>query len=234
MKGSCRRASCLRVVAVAAAASFVCVWHPGIALAQDPGRIRVSAGVRWTGETPVGSMDATETGGNAPVRYRLFATDTSLVRSIGVDTAVGLQLSRAIDAELSASYGAPELRTRIRADAEGIPDAEAVEAVGQLAIEASLLVHVTAWSLFGRATPFVSVGGGYLRHLHEGRTLAETGAIYHAGGGVTIILRSGGRGLLKGTGLRADARAVVRKGGVAFDDDPRVAPAIGLSLVARF
>jgi len=215
-------------------ASFVCVWHPDIALAQDPGRITVSAGVWWMGEMPVGSMDATETGGVAPVRYRLFATDTSLAPSIGVDTAVGLRLSRVIDTELSASYGAPELRTRIRADAEGIPDTEAVEAVGQLAIEASLLVHVTPWSLFGRATPFVSVGGGYLRQLHEGRTLAETGAIYHAGGGVTIMLRSGGRGVLKGAGLRADARAIVRKGGVAFDDDARVTPALEAAWFVRF
>ena len=221
------------MLAFAAVASFVSVWHAGVAVAQTPGRINVSAGVKWTGETSAGSMDATETA-PTPARYRLFATQTALVPSTGVDTAVGVRVTRAIEAELSAGYAVSDLRTRIRSDAESIPDAEAVEAVSQLSLEASLLAHFGRWALFGRATPFVSAGGGYLRHVHEGRTLAETGTIYHAGGGVTLPLRSSGRGLLKGTGLRADARAVVRKGGAAFDDEPRVAPAVGLSFFARF
>lgn len=220
-------------LAVGALAALGIVSHAGVAHAQTPGRIVASVGVRWTGEAAAGAMDATETAPTSS-RYRLFETETALSPSAGLETSVGVRLTRAIEAELSASYATSDLRTRIRADAESIPDSEAAEAVGQLSLEASLVVHVPRWTLFGRATPFVSAGGGYLRHLHEGRTFAETGVIYHAGVGVTLTISSDGRGVFKATGLRADTRAVVRTGGVAFDDDPRVAPAVGLSLFARF
>ena len=48
-----------------------------------------------------------------------------------------------------------------------------------------------------RLAPFVAGGAGYLRQLHEDRTLAETGQIYYAGGGARYWLRGGhgtGRG----------------------------------------
>ena len=197
------------------------------------GRVDLSVGARWTGETSVGAADATETAA-AGNRYRLFTTDSALVSMVGVETRVDVRLTRAVEAEVAASYGARDLRTRIRSDVEGVPDTEAVEKVGQVSLEASLVVHLTRWPIARRATPFVTAGGGYLRELHEGRTLAETGAMYHAGGGLTMMLRSGGRGLLKAAGWRADARAVVRTGGIVFSDELRVAPAVGLSLFARF
>ncbi len=41
-----------------------------------------------------------------------------------------------------------------------------------------------------RVRPFVTGGGGYLRQLHEGETLAVTGQFYEIGGGVKITLAS--------------------------------------------
>jgi hypothetical protein len=220
------------LVRIGAAFLLASAVPAGTAAAQE-GRLVAGVGVRWLGKMPSGAVDATETAPNS-TRYRLFATDTVLASAAQIDTSVGVRLTRAIEAEVSASYGSADLRTQIASDVEGIPDAKAAETVNQLALEASLLVHLARWAIAGRATPFATAGGGYLRHLHEGRTLAETGSIYHVGGGVTLLLGSGRQGWLKGTGLKVDARAVARAGGVAFDERPHVAPALGVSFFARF
>lgn len=229
LRGTDPKARALRVVSIV----FLSLGVTSGSARAQPGRINVGVGVRWTGEMPAGTVDATETAPSS-ARYRLFATETVLTPSSRLDTTFGVRLTRALEAEIAASYASSDLRTRVGSDAEGIPDSEAVEAVNQLSVEASVLVHFARWAIAGRATPFATIGGGYLRHLHENRTLAETGSVYHAGAGVTLMLSSDGRGWLKATGLRVDARAVARIGGVAFDDDPHVAPAVGASFFARF
>jgi hypothetical protein len=85
-----------------------------------------------------------------------------------------------------------------------------------------------------RIVPFVGGGVGYLRQLHDGRTLVETGSAYHLGGGADMILRSAAQGVVKSVGIRADARAELRSGGVAFDDGTHAAPSFGVQLFVRF
>jgi hypothetical protein len=61
----------------------------------------------------------------------------------------------------------------------------------------------------------------------------ESGRLFHAGGGVTVPLRTqAGAGTT--VGVRADARAIVRSGGVQFDDDVIIVPAAGVSVLFRF
>jgi hypothetical protein len=61
---------------------------------------------------------------------------------------------------------------------------------------------------------------GYLRQLHEGRLLVETGTTVHFGGGVHYWWRTGGRGR-RPLGARGEARVVRRSGGIEFNDRGR-------------
>jgi hypothetical protein len=84
----------------------------------------------------------------------------------------------------------------------------------------------------GRLAPFVEAGAGYLRLLHDERTLVETGRTYEAGGGIKYAFRAATAGV-KAIGLRIDARAVARTKAGIFDD-PRISPAGGASIYLRF
>ena len=79
-----------------------------------------------------------------------------------------------------------------------------------------------------RLAPFVSGGVSFLRQLHEDRTLAETGHVYHAGGGARYFLR-GGRASGRALGLRGDARVNFRRNGIDFDNTMRTYSTFSLS-----
>jgi len=194
-------------------------------------RVEVGGGVRWVGGAALGDTDATlgtASGGS----FAQFASASELGAAVAVEGRVGVRLSRALQVEASVSYGTAELRTRLDSDVESIPDVTVSESIIRYTIEGTLVASLDRWRR-GRVTPFVSVGGGYLRELHEGRTLVETGRTFHAGGGVNVPLRSSRSGA-SAVGIRADARIVVRSGGVLFDDEPVVAPAAGASVFFRF
>ena len=80
-----------------------------------------------------------------------------------------------------------------------------------------------------RLRPFVIGGGGYLRQLHEERTLVETGQLYYFGFGARYWLR-GGSGTARAFGLRGDLRANLRRGGIDFEDKNRVFPTLAVHL----
>ena len=199
----------------------------------QPGRFEIAAGGRWAAPVSMGAADATETAPNG-TRFRLFASESSLGSAAGFEGRVGVQLTAALQLEGSASHATPALRTRIRSDAEGIPDVTLAEAVNQWTIEAALVAHLARWRFGTRSVPFLSVGVGYLRQLHEGEALVETGQTYQAGGGVSVLLKRTGGGRLKSAGLRLGARAAVHTGGGGFDSRVRVAPIVDASLFARF
>ena len=80
----------------------------------------------------------------------------------------------------------------------------------------------------GRAlAPFVSGGAGYLRQLHEDRTLVETGQLYYAGGGARLWLR-GGHDRTRPIGVRGEFRFTVRRQGIDFADKTRAYPTFSL------
>ena len=65
----------------------------------------------------------------------------------------------------------------------------------------------------------MTVGAGYLRELHNGREVVQTGQSGQAGGGIKVLLSRSQRGLVRTVGLRADARLCVRRGGIEIDED---------------
>lgn len=217
-------------------ALLLCLLVPAAAAAQPseplPGRLEVALGGRWTGALSFGGADALETrasGGS----FTLFTTDTELTASTAAEARLGMRMSRTVQVEASAAYAVSDLRTHISSDVEGIPDVTASESLMQFTFEGAVLAHLDRWRLGRRTVPFVSVGGGFVRHLHEGRTLVEHGGTYHLGAGVRYPLATRGAARVKAIGLRADVRAVVRIGGAAFDNRARVAPAFGASMFLR-
>jgi hypothetical protein len=80
-----------------------------------------------------------------------------------------------------------------------------------------------------RVTPFVVGGAGYLRQLHEERTLVESGQLYYAGGGARFWLR-GSATSSRSLGLRTDVRVNIRRRGIDFDNAVRVYPTVSALL----
>jgi hypothetical protein len=199
----------------------------------DQGRFELSLGALWTGGESYGSQDAsltTSTGGS----IRLFSTSSQLNSAAGLEVRFGGRVAAHIDAEVAASYATPELRTTISGDLEAAGSTVAVEPVQQFIIEGAAIIKLTRWRPRPSLRPFVSVGAGYLRQLHDAKTLVETGQTYHVGGGAKLGLVSRMDGRLKEIGLRMEARACIRSGGVALDDRAHTTAAITAALFARF
>jgi hypothetical protein len=218
----------------ASGVTLACCLHAAPLWAQRAalGRYELSAGPTWIGAATLRSQDATLTGSDG-ARYRLFSTSSELAATTGISVRFGGRLAGVVDAELSGSYGRPLLTTTVTADAENAATLAISDAVHQFAVEGGALVRL--WQRSTRVQPFATAGGGYLRQLHEGNTLAETGRLVYAGGGIKIPLvsRSAGARFTQ-LGVRVDVRAVIRSGGIGLDDGQHVAPALSASLFARF
>ena len=221
-------------IATLAAWSALFVCSPAAFAQSGPpaSRLELGVGVRWIGVEPLGTRAATETtgaGGTSP----LFSTTSELSAAAGIDGRVGVRLTRFLVAEVEGSYSKPELRIAVSADAEGAAPITATEAIQQFTIGGSAVWYVPVHQS-PRFAPFAIGGGGYLRQLHASGTLVDTGSFYHAGGGMSTLLSSGGRWHSKGVGIRADVQAFIRSNGVAFDGGSKVSLATGASFFVRF
>jgi hypothetical protein len=199
----------------------------------EQGRFELSIGALWMGGESYGSHDAsltTATGGS----IRLFSTSSELDSTAGLELRFAGRVAANIDAEVAASYATPELRTTISGDLEAAGSTVAVETVQQFIIEGAAIIKLTRWRPRPRVLPFVSVGAGYLRQLHDAKTLVETGQTYHVGGGAKLAMVSRRDSRLKEIGLRMEARACIRNGGVALDERSHTTAAITAALFARF
>jgi len=204
------------------------------AQAQQParGRISIAGGLEWMGGSSFGAANADEitaSGAGAP----LFATSSELTASAGAAVKIGVRLTRLFEIEADGAYLRPSIATRVTADSEGAPDVTATDRLRQFTVEGTLVYTLGRWRT-RKLRPFLAGGGGYLRQLHEGDTLSESGRIFSAGGGARIPLATRSRGRLAAYGIRADARAVVRTKAAALDGGSHLSPSIGVSLYASF
>ena len=200
---------------------------------REAGRFEIGIGARWTGGVSLAPVAAAEStpGGTA---FSLFTTRTTFGSAVGVEGRLGARLTSWLHIEAAASYGRPQLTTSITSDFEGAPSTSAAESLMQLRVEGGVLVPVNRWRIGTRALPFLAAGGGYLRELHEGQTIVETGRSYYVGGGLHYAVKVRPAGRFDTIGLRLDARASIRNGGVSLDGPTHVAPSLGASLFARF
>ena len=220
---------------IAAAVLVVAAAAP--ALAQDEGpalrprRFTVSAGLVMFGGYDVGSGAATlrrSDTTSTPGTLTLFNAAGSLTSAPGVEARIGYTLSRALAVEFGASFSRPVVAVDITGDSEaGGTVRLADQRLQQYLLDVRALWQIAQLGLGSRARPYVVGGGGYLRQLDIDRVNAETGKIFHLGGGVRYWLRGAdARG--RAMGLRAEAVLQARSGGVDFEGVTRIAPVVSV------
>ena len=197
-------------------------------------RVTVTGGVTWSGSYPVGTRSAllrSSVVGPSPPPFTLFSAASTVKSIAGVEGRVGFTLARNLAVEVGGAFARPRISVAISADPERASQTLEGEALEQFIIDAGAVWQLPA--RFGRARPFVTGGAGYLRQLHQDRTMVETGQVYYAGGGLRYWLR-GGSGTGGSVGLRADARAVWKKDGIDFENRARTFPTVSAFVFFEF
>jgi hypothetical protein len=226
-------ASAGRAVLLAAA-----LWSCGIsdAFAQSDSplsaaRFEVGGGARWLGTTGVGGIAAEESGnGTGPVT--LFRTESSLNGKVGVELRAGVKVAGPVRLETSFAYHLAELAVSATADREGAAPVTATETLRHFQFEGGVLFQPDRWRL-ARTRFFASGGGGYVRDLHQQKTLVEGGWTSYVGAGLLQPLTERPPRLTM-IGLRLEARFVTLARAAALDDRVHGAPAAAASLFVRF
>jgi hypothetical protein len=219
---------------VGTAALLLSAPHASAQAADPPGRLEIAIGAVWSGGVPLGARDANETTGSGGT-FRLFSSSTDLGSVSGLEGHIGLRVMSRLEAEASGSYGKPDMRTRVDNDFEtSNAPLTITDTVKQFTIGGAALWYPRVPRLSGRTRVFVRAGAGYLRQLENDGALIVTGRTYDAGGGLKLALASRPAGWLKGIGARLDARALVQRKGVIFDNRTHVSPAVGASVYVRF
>jgi hypothetical protein len=202
---------------------------------QTVAHVELEVGGGLIGGAALGASDA-DLRANAQARqpFRLFTAESRFVRAPALLVRAAVPLGGRFGLEGGMTWGRPEIRTSLTADAEGAPPLASVERINQFVFDASLVWMLGTVRPGQRLIPFVSGGAGYLRQLHEGRTLIEHGQTYHAGGGIKYWLFTRTGGLLRSAGLKGDARLQLLSGGITFEEGPRSHVAISGSLFVGF
>ena len=188
-----------------------------------PGRgsIEIGGGGSWAPGFDMGERQAELTRSGTGDRFDLFSAESRVSGFPGVHARLGFYLSRSVSIEGGVRYAKPELTVRLSGDAESAADETASETASHYIFDGSLLYHfVDASFAGGRGVPFVSGGGGYIRELHEGHELVETGTEYHATAGIKYWLGSGRRRL----GLRGEVGFSARDKGFDNEEGRRTGP----------
>lgn len=187
------------------------------------GSIEVTAGGGWAGgfDVTTEAAELTQAAGNDA--FDLFTSDGHVDGFPGGYARLGLYLTRTVSIEGGIRFARPTLSFELAGDAESAADATATETLSHYVFDGSLLLHFPNASFAGgRAVPFVSGGGGYLRELHEGSELVETGDEFHATAGLKVWL-TGGAGRRR-FGLRGEVGVTSRGGGFEGEDSRRTLP----------
>lgn len=185
----------------------------------------------WVSGYPIGDADAelrSNATGLTPPPFRLFSSRSDLGSAPVVSARVGFTVTPRLVVEAAGSFGMPRVGVEISQDVEAGNRRLEGERLHQYLFEGALLWHLPM-RLGSRARPFVVGGGGYLRQLHEERTLVESGQVYFGGVGARYWFR-GGAGRQRSFGLRGDLRANLRRGGIDFENKTRVFPTVAVHL----
>lgn len=200
------------------------------AFAQAPtARVEVSGGFRGAAPIRFEPVPATQTtlgGGTLSV----FETRSELAASPGAVVRVGVRATSAWWLESSFAVSATRLATRVTRDRDVAP-VTIRETISQYTIEGRVVRRLPGGGR--RLTPFICGGGGYVRLLHDDRTLAEDSWSAHGGGGFdyqfsTSALRSAR------PGLRVDGRGQLLPRRAALDDRSHVVPVFEATFFVRF
>lgn len=218
---------CVSILVASTVAHAQSMQSPGL----RPHRFTIGGGIVWSGAYDIGDATA-QLRGNGPgpsaPPVTLFQSESRVTAATSPELRIGFAMTRTVALEFGMSVTQPHIGVAISADAEAPSQQLRGEKLEQYLFEGG-----ATWQLplrIGRRlAPFVAGGAAFLRQLHEDRTLAETGEIYHAGGGARYFLR-GGHGAGRSVGLRGDARVNFRRKGIDFENTMRTYSTFSLSL----
>jgi hypothetical protein len=187
----------------------------------------VSGGPIWSGGYGIGESLAQLRGnatGSQPPPFTLFAVSSSMEPLGGVEANVGYALTPSLLVEGGGWYARANIAAALSRDPEASPTTIDGEKMHQVILSGGVAWQLP-WSLGRKVAPFVTTGAGYLRQLHEERTLVETGQTFYVGGGARYFIL-GGSGPARSVGVRGDVRLTWRTPGVDFENKTRKFPTI--------
>jgi hypothetical protein len=190
--------------------------------------IGVHASVAWSSGYDIGTSSAqlrTNAGGTNPPPFTLFNVDSRVAPAPGGEVRVGVAVTPRLTIEGGALLSRRSLAFSISGDPEAAAQEMAGESLHHFVFDAGVL-----WELpirAARVRTFASGGAGYLRQLHQDRTLVESGQVYYLGGGARYWLR-GRPESNRSLGLRGDVRLNLKRDGIDFEDRTRVYPTLSL------
>ena len=214
---------------------LVCWGAAGVSAQEAPvlqaHRVVVEGGLVWSGSYPLGDASAqlrSNTVGVTPPPFTLFSTSSKVGPVASASVRVGFTLTPWLLIEGGGSFGMPRVGVAITQDTEVAGQELEGEELQQYFFDGAVMWHVPV-RLGSRLRPFIIGGGGYLRQLHEERTMVETGQIYYGGVGARYWIR-GGTGTTRSFGLRGDLRTNMRRGGIDFENKVRLFPTLAVHL----
>ena len=208
--------------------AVLCAWAGA---ATVDAQVTISGGPAWLGGHPIGTATAelrTNAPGATTPPFTLFTAESRIASCVAGAIRVGVEITSRISVEGGAVFGRRRVPFSITSDPEAGPQQLEGESLQHYEFDAAL-----AWELpqprGNRLRTFVLGGVGYLRQLHQDRTLVESGQVYYAGGGARYWLwhrPDSSRSL----GVRGDLRLNVRRHGFDFETKTRLYPSLSLLL----
>jgi hypothetical protein len=196
-------------------------------VAREP-RFEFTVAFAVSGGSQLGTEQATFTPNQTGAgRYVVFTVGSDLGWARGIEARVGYRLSSLLSLEAGLLASVADVGVAISGDQEGAPIADFKgERLKHFQFEGHLLVSPRRLRFArGRAQPYLSVGGGVVRQLHEGNTLSESGSVVEAGAGLKIGLSAAKAGGRRRAGIRVDLRACRVQGGFNLGKKSRAYPA---------
>jgi hypothetical protein len=188
-------------------------------------------GLTMPGPTALGETTADLLNGSGnPIT--LLRTKNSLGWGFGLETGMGWELKKSLWLEAVGSWTRTSLKSDVREDLEGAQGDVVSSPVSRFALEAAMVKY------FGgkpNAAWFVRVDGGWMRETAGGATLTGDGFIGGGGLGYRRWFKTNGKGGVKRMGMRFEARALVRSGGLSLGESSvHVGPGFAAHLVWGF
>jgi hypothetical protein len=220
-----------RVCAVAAIFVALTV-STAAAQSAGVGGVGFAIGPAWIGGASMTSLSVTETQPSGAPRTVLDLT-REMTSAAAFEVRVAVRVTAHLDAEAIGSYARPQLRVTASNDVEGAPATTASEQLQQFTVGGGASWFLVRRDGSTKTWPFIAASAAYARQLHQPTTLADSGVLVDAGGGLeqSLVVRSG---RLKRLGIRADVRARIRPKAWFVDDRSHFSPMAAASLFFRF
>jgi hypothetical protein len=198
-------------------------------MSEAEAQVTINGGLGWSGGYDIGASSAqlrTNAPGATTAPFTLFSVDSRIAPSPGGEVRVGVAITPRFTVEGGVLLANRRLAFGVSGDPESAAQQLDGETLHQYVFDAGVLWELPVLRR-SRVRTFASGGAGYLRQLHQDRTLVETGQVYHVGGGARYWLR-GRPASPRSLGIRGDVRLNMRRQGIDFEDRTRVYPTLSL------